>query len=162
MKNRVDALCTRNHTNLKAVCESLDIHYTSCHSALSEDKKRYKNLGKLANYFEVSIEWITEGDIEEIDDVLLSHAYINREMICFDDKLTEAFDELDLLSDKKKREAVTTLVEYYRSMEVTLVTLAEHYLDMEDLLKQGKVAYPKAMFKRIREKLSLLRKETGR
>lgn len=157
MIDRFKALCITNKTNMKSVCATVKIPYKSCRLALSENRTNYINLPMLAQHFNVSLEWITHGK-EESTASELPYAYINRELISFDDKLEHAFNALDTISNTELRKSVTTVVEYYRLMELVLTSVTEQCLDVEDLLQRNKVAYSKATFERMRKKLSEIKR----
>ena len=105
LRGRVDELCTQLDTTLSQVCDAIGVPYQSCRIALNQERLKYKNLGKVAKHLSVSVEWIRHGDVKKVRDVIVHNNYINREMISFDGELTKAFDELDLLREKKQRKA---------------------------------------------------------
>lgn len=158
LRSRVDQLCEQMDTNLKQVCRAVDVPYQSCRVALNQERLRYKNLGKIATFLNVNVEWIRHGDVKKVRDVIVHNNYINREMISFDAALTIAFDELDLLREKKQRKAVTTIVERFRFMELYLTSVTESLIDIEEILIKGDVNYSKPAFKRMKSRLKELRK----
>lgn len=158
MIDRIKALCITNKTNIKSVCEIVNIPYKSCRVALVENRVHYKNLPQLAQYFNVSVEWIAHGTKKD-KTTELPYAYINRELISFDEKLEQAFNELDTISNTDLRRSVTTVIEYYRIMELLLTSVTEQCLDVEDLLKKNQVTYSPASFERMRDKLKSLKRE---
>jgi len=121
--------------------------------ALSKSRTNNVHFGKVATYFSVTLEWIQNGSVE-----ILQESYINRELISFDRELTLAFDKLDSIDDPETREAVKTVVKYYRYMEVFITQIAEQVLYTEDILKFNKIAYSESSFEHLKHRLHSLKK----
>lgn len=137
LRSRVYALCGRERTNLKHVCQKNNMPYKSCRISINNDTLQDKYFVQLSTYFNVNINWIKKGDVKDIDSLFVPYSYINREFISFDKRLKSAFDIVDTIGEENLREAIVTIIEYYRALEIDRDKHKEMYSEFEAILTRA-------------------------